>query len=126
MNAAAAILGAMLDALEGDAELRARLRAALGLGPGAGDEVIPLQRAAAMVGTSTRALRLAARRGDLAIEGPRAARVVRRGELDRWLAAQAPASTRVNVANDADEDDDRAAARAAVAAAAARARRGSR
>src|SRR5688572_11363853 len=76
-----------------------------------GDEPIPLAKAAEMIGAPLRALRLAARRGELVLEGPRCARVVRRSELDRWLA-----SHRSRLGLCVVEGDERADARASIAA----------
>jgi len=106
-------VAALVAALIRDPEVSAALRDALG----ARDAAIPLASAAAEVGTTVRALRETARHKDaakrLAIEGPRSARVVRRSELDRWLAATAPRVRAPWSAND--QGDDASAFAASVA-----------
>lgn len=96
-----------------DEGVRRALREALAVSPD--DERIPLAHAAVELDVSVRVLRDAARRGELVIEGPRSARVVRRGELNRWLA-----SHRVQPTSIAIDGDDRVAARRSVARAAQR------
>lgn len=49
------------------------------------DDLIPLDQAAALVGTSRRALKDAARRGELRLLGRERTRVVRRSELLAWI-----------------------------------------
>ena len=51
-----------------------------------GDELVPLARLAEELGVRVRVLSDEGRRGRLRVEGPRSARVVRRAEVDRWLA----------------------------------------
>lgn len=54
-------------------------------------EFLTLQRAAKLLGAEDdRLLQDEGRKGALRIEGPRGHRVVRRSELDRWLATKTP------------------------------------
>jgi len=94
------IAAAILEALD-DPRVAAKLRELLG--SSVHGDVLPVSRAADVVGVNVRVLRDAARRGDLQLLGPRGARVVRRAELDRWLAQSAPMA-RPLVRADLDED----------------------
>lgn len=89
-------------------------------GAAAGDELIPLARLAEQVDTEVRNLTDEGRRGRLTIEGPRCARVVRRSERDRWLAAEGPRAKAKAPTKAANDTDERADDRAAMARAAAR------
>ena len=102
-----AIIVAALDVFEANPSLAARVRAVLG---GEHDEPIALARVAADLGVRPRVLRDAARRGELAIQGPRNARVILRSERDRWLASQRiePKTTAANDTHD-EHAEDRAA-----------------
>lgn len=84
-------LASLVVAVLRDPDVASALRDALG---SSRDETVPLRRAAEELGSTVRALRETSGHKDLAkrltIEGPRNARVVRRSELDRWLAATAP------------------------------------
>ncbi len=106
-------LRASARAIRADADERANALDALAneLERGA-DLPFSVTRAATDLGVSPRVLRDAARRGDLSLEGPRSARVVRRSELDRWLAASAP--KRRAQASAAPDDDHAAFARSAL------------
>jgi hypothetical protein len=79
------------------------------------DEYIPLQQAAERIGATPRMLRDAAARGELVIEGPKLARVVRRSSFERWLA-----SHRLQPTTPSRNADERADARGSVVRAAAR------
>ena len=81
---------------------------------GGADEVIPLDKAAAELGVQPRTLRAASKRGEIDLEGPRRARVVRRGELDRWLRVRRPGSAPA-AANDETRDPDADALASAAA-----------
>ncbi|MBC7017973.1 helix-turn-helix domain-containing protein, partial [Salmonella enterica] len=84
-------LRASARAIRADADERANtLDALAGEIERCADTPFSVAVAATGLGISPRVLRDAARRGELALEGPRSARVVRRSELDRWLAATAP------------------------------------
>lgn len=107
-RAQALALRAQADALEAEADLLECENTP--------DPWLPIAAAAGELGMRVRGLRDAARRGDLVIEGPRSARVVRRSELDRFIASKrlAPRESTSRV------DDAREAARASVARAACR------
>jgi len=96
----------MADAIEADAKERAASLRAMAESIDAGaSELLPLDRAASLIGRSVRVLRDAARRGELEIIGPRSARVVRRSELDRWLRESAPKAKPTVTASRCDGDD---------------------
>lgn len=78
-----------------------------------GDELVPLDVAAETLLIKPRVLRDAARRGELVIEGPRRSRVIRRGELDRWLRERRP-QPMLRAANDTGGGDAEALARSAA------------
>ena len=99
-------LAEIVAALIRDPAVAAALRDALVRGQ-PGDELLSLVRAADLVGVRVRVLTDAGRRGDLKILGPRGARVVRRCELDAWLASTAPKVPTPAV--ELGEDADRAA-----------------
>ncbi len=80
-------LRAIVLALLADDEVRAALRAAMGASTG--EEWLPLSRAAETIGVRPRTIVDAARRGEIAVHGPKGSRVVRRRDLDRWLASHA-------------------------------------
>lgn len=90
MELAPIIVEILLVACERDEKVAARFRRALGIDSSA--DFVRLVDAAAELGVKPRVLRDARRRGQLHIEGPRAARVIRRAELARYLAATAPQS----------------------------------
>ena len=85
-----------LDRIESDPELAARwaalVRRVIDLLGLERDLRVPLTRVAEELGVNVRVLRDEARRGRLAIEGPRCARVVARSEVARYLLARAPLS----------------------------------
>jgi hypothetical protein len=99
-----------------DPDVRAALREALGTATA--DPWVTLADAARIAGVRPRVLRDAAREGRIVLGRG----VVRRSELDRWLAAR-PAPTKATAANDTDERTSNEAARAATIA---RVRGGSR
>lgn len=122
-------LSALIVAALKDPDVVSALREALA--PVSHDEVIPLVRVAAEMGTTPRALRETNGHKDptkrLAIEGPRNARVVRRSELDRYLSATAPrpalAKAKATDAANTNTDDEHAADLAAFNSSAAKAGR---
>lgn len=89
-----------------EAQAVALERVAMQLDSG-GDELLTLDRAAGLFAGTPRILRDAAKRGELVVAGPRSARVVRRSDLDAWLARRAmqPRSP-VDGASDDVEDRD--------------------
>ncbi len=112
-------LASIIAAALRDPDVAAALRDALG----PADPWVRLDALAAEIGAPLRAIRLAMKRGELRVAGPRCARVTRRSWADAWIVSCAPIP---RPANDHDADHERDDARTAVAAAAVRARRGSR
>lgn len=66
----------------------------------AGDDLLPIDEAAALAQCSVRTLRAASRTGDLAVFGKQRSRTVRRADLNAWIE-----SRRVKPEIDVDDHD---------------------
>lgn len=102
-------------AIRADAEERAgALEAAADELDRGADDVIPVAKVAETLGVRERVVLDAGRRGEVRIEGPRAARVIRRSELDRWLGARGVTQRDTKTENEPQRDATTAVQRAAA------------